>query len=50
MIDLSGTLSYLPGGKVKELELITRRIIDTGKAEIILLYGSYARGNYRGQE
>ncbi|MFA6717335.1 MAG: HEPN domain-containing protein [Victivallales bacterium] len=47
MIDLSGTLSYLPGGKIKELELITRRIIDAGKAEIIILYGSYARGNYR---
>jgi predicted nucleotidyltransferase/HEPN domain-containing protein len=49
MIDLSGILSYLPEGKVKELEQITQRIIDTGSAEIIILYGSYARGNYREQ-
>lgn len=46
-MDLAVTLSYLPANKIKELETIAQRIINTGKAEIILLYGSYARGNYR---
>jgi len=49
MMDLAGILSYLPEDKVKELETITQRIVDTKRAEIIILYGSYARGNYREQ-
>lgn len=49
MMDLSGILSYLPDSKIKELEIITQRIIDTKRAEIIILYGSYARGSYREQ-
>lgn len=48
-MDLSGILSYLPDNKIKELELITQRIVDTKRAEIIIIYGSYARGDYREQ-
>lgn len=47
MIDLKDTLTHLPGNKVKELEIITQRIAATGKAEIVILYGSYARGDYK---
>lgn len=47
MIDLSKILSHLPKEKIEELETVTERIILTGKAEIILLFGSYARGNYK---
>ena len=47
MIDLKKILSYLPKSKVKELETVTRRIVDTDKAEIIILFGSYARGDYK---
>lgn len=47
MIDLKNILSHLPENKIKELETITERITDTGKAEIIVLYGSYARGDYK---
>ncbi len=47
MTDLSGILSYLPNNKIEELETITQRIVDTGMAEIVILFGSYARGNYK---
>ncbi|NOQ25295.1 MAG: HEPN domain-containing protein [Bacteroidales bacterium] len=47
MIDLKNILSHLPENKIKELEIITERITATGKAEIIVLYGSYARGDYK---
>lgn len=47
MIDLKNILSHLPENKIKDLEIITERITDTGKAEIIVLYGSYARGDYK---
>ena len=49
MTDLSKTLSHLPESKINELEIITQRIIDTNKAEIVVLFGSYARGNYKEQ-
>ncbi len=49
MTDLSKILSHLPSDKVKELELITRRIIGVGRAEIVMLFGSYARGDYKDQ-
>ena len=49
MKEISEILSYLPTNKIKELETVTQRIIDTQKAEIILLFGSYARGNYKEQ-
>jgi predicted nucleotidyltransferase len=47
MTDLSKILSYLPNKRVKELEAVTQRIISTGKAEIVVLFGSYARGDYK---
>lgn len=47
MIQLSKILSHLPESKITELETITQRIADTGKAEIVVLYGSYGRGNYK---
>lgn len=47
MIDLKNILAHLPDNKIKELETITGRIADTGKAEIVVLFGSYARGNYK---
>ena len=49
MKEISEILSYLPANKVKELKTVTQRIIDTQKAEIIVLFGSYARGNYKEQ-
>ena len=47
MTDLTNILSHLPENKIKELETITQRIVDSGKAEIVVLFGSYARGNYK---
>ena len=47
MTDLAEILSYLPANKVKELETITQRIVGTRRAEIVLLFGSYARGDYK---
>jgi predicted nucleotidyltransferase/HEPN domain-containing protein len=47
MTDITKTLSHLPDNKIRELETITQRIADTGKAEIVVLFGSYARGNYK---
>ena len=49
MIDLKNILAHLPNNKIKDLETITQRIVDTGKAEIVVLFGSYARGNYKEQ-
>lgn len=46
MIDLSKILSYLPREKIVELETVTQRILDTQKAEMVILFGSYARGTY----
>jgi uncharacterized protein len=47
MTDIARILSHLPKGKIEELEKVTRRIVDTGKAEIVVLFGSYARGKYK---
>lgn len=49
MPDLSSKLTHLPADTVTELEAITQTIIETGKAEIIILFGSYARGDYKTQ-
>ncbi|NOQ26470.1 MAG: HEPN domain-containing protein [Bacteroidales bacterium] len=49
MIDLTNILSHLPNNKINDLEKVTQRIVDTGKAEIVVLFGSYARGNYKEQ-
>jgi uncharacterized protein len=47
MTDIARILSYLPRPKIEELEKVTRRIVDTGKAEFVVLFGSYARGKYK---
>ncbi len=47
MTNLAEILPYLPDNKVEELEIITQQIVDTGKAEIVVLFGSYARGDYK---
>ena len=47
MIDLSKVLPHLPKDKIEELETVTERIVQKGKVEIVLLFGSYARGNYK---
>lgn len=47
MNNLKEILSHLPEVKVKELETVTKRIVNTDKAEIVVLFGSYARGDYK---
>ncbi len=47
MIQLNQALKHLPENKVQELDAIIQRIVETGKAEIIILFGSYARGTWR---
>ena len=47
MQQLDHILAHLPENKVRELKTITQRIVDTGQAEIVVLFGSYARGNYK---
>lgn len=49
MKDLAQILSHLSDLKIRELEIVSQRIIDTQKAETIILFGSYARGNYKEQ-
>lgn len=39
-------LSHLPKVHRNELCNITQRIVRTGKAELVMLFGSYARGDY----
>ncbi len=47
MISLKEKLNKLPQEKIADLELITDKIIETGLAEIIILYGSHARGDFK---
>lgn len=47
MIDLTQILKHLPSERISDLEHITQTIIDTQRVEIILLFGSYARGDYK---
>jgi HEPN domain-containing protein/predicted nucleotidyltransferase len=47
VINLRKILSYLPESKITELETVTKRIVSTGNAEIVILFGSYARGDYK---
>ena len=47
MIKLTSILTHLPENNVRELEVVTQRLIDTGKVEIVILFGSYARGNFK---
>lgn len=41
------SLQNLPPEKKEELKAVTERIVATGMVEIILLFGSYARGNFK---
>lgn len=47
MDPFSTSLKNLPSEKIEELKAITERIIATGKAEIVILFGSYARGDFK---
>jgi predicted nucleotidyltransferase/HEPN domain-containing protein len=47
MINLKDKLKHLPDDKIAGLEFITDKIIQTGLAEMIVLYGSHARGDYK---
>jgi predicted nucleotidyltransferase len=47
MIDLSEQLDFLPTHKREELESITGRILETGMVSMIILYGSFARGDWK---
>jgi uncharacterized protein len=47
MTDLKEKLKHLPPDKIADLEFITDKIIQTGAAEMIVLYGSHARGDYK---
>ncbi len=40
-------MNKLPQDKIADLELIIDKIIETGLAEIIILYGSHARGDFK---
>ena len=53
MNQLQTLLSHLPDDKIQELSTVTDRIQKTAKAHVVILFGSYARGDYkleRGQE
>ncbi len=47
MIHLNEKLSKLLQDKIVELDLIKDRIVKTKLAEMIILYGSYARGDFK---
>jgi len=47
MTDLNTALAHLPADKATELNTVVQRIVATGKAHMVLLFGSYARGNFR---
>lgn len=47
MIDLKDKLRHLPSDKIAGLEFISEKIVKTGLAEMIVLYGSYARGDFK---
>ncbi len=47
MINLKEKLKKLPQDKIAKLELISDKIIKTGLAEIVILYGSHARGDFK---
>jgi HEPN domain-containing protein/predicted nucleotidyltransferase len=47
MINLKEKLKHLPPDKIAGLEFVTDKIIETGLAEMVVLYGSHARGDYK---
>ncbi|NOQ75249.1 MAG: HEPN domain-containing protein [Crocinitomix sp.] len=47
MIDLTQILSHLPSERIADLEHITQKILDTHRVDIIVLFGSFARGDFK---
>jgi predicted nucleotidyltransferase/HEPN domain-containing protein len=47
MTDLSQILSHLPSERITDLEQITQKILDTHRVDIIMLFGSFARGDFK---
>ncbi len=47
MQDLKQILSHLPSERIADLEQITQKILDTHRVDIIMLFGSYARGDFK---
>ncbi len=47
MTDLSQILSHLPSERIADLEQITLKILDTHRVDIIMLFGSFARGDFK---
>ncbi|NOQ76050.1 MAG: HEPN domain-containing protein [Crocinitomix sp.] len=47
MQDLSQILSHLPPERIADLEQITQKILDTHRVDIIMLFGSFARGDFK---
>lgn len=44
------SLSHLPAGKREEIAEVVRVIRDTAEVELVVLFGSYARGDWRDEE
>ncbi len=49
MQDLKQILSHLPPERIADLEHITQEILDTHRVDIIMLFGSYARGDFKSE-
>ena len=47
MIDLKNILSHLPVERIQELEIVTQRLAELQGVEIVILFGSFARGDFR---
>ncbi|MFT5822912.1 MAG: putative nucleotidyltransferase/HEPN domain-containing protein [Crocinitomix sp.] len=47
MNNLKQILSHLPPERISDLEQITQKILDTHRVDIIMLFGSYARGDFK---
>ncbi|MFT5822415.1 MAG: HEPN domain-containing protein/predicted nucleotidyltransferase [Crocinitomix sp.] len=47
MTDLTQILSHLPSERITDLEQITQKILDTHRVDIIMLFGSFARGDFK---
>lgn len=47
MKDLKQILSHLPAERISDLEQIVQKIVDTHRVDIIVLFGSFARGDFK---
>ena len=47
MKDLKHILSHLPAERISDLEFVRNKIVATHRVEFIVLFGSYARGDYK---